>query len=110
MPVDKNRRRHRRIPCLNPIRVSWEEHGQPRYAIAKCIDISETGLRIESPYPVPAGTSILLASERIDLRSSAKVRNLVRNGSKFLLGIQLNHAVLGKTLAALEGRPEAPSL
>ena len=105
MPVEKNRRRHRRIPCLNPIRLSWEEQGQPRYAIAKCINVSESGLRIESPYPVPAGTSILLASERINLRGSAKVRSLVRNGSKFLLGIQLGQAIRGDIIAGLEQQP-----
>lgn len=105
MPVDKNRRRHRRIPCINPVRISWEEQGQPRFAITKCIDISQNGLRMESPYPVRPGTALLLAAERIKLRGSATVKNVVRNGSKYLLGLELTQAILNETLAAIEGKP-----
>lgn len=104
MSADKNMRRHRRIPCINPIRISWEEQGEPRFAVSKCIDISETGLRIESPYPVRTGTLILLKSERIKLSGSAKVKHSVRHGSKYLLGLQLTQAILGDTIADLEGR------
>jgi len=105
MSVDKNVRRHRRIPFLGPIKVSWEEHGQVRFALTKCIDISDQGLRIESPQPVRPGTLIMLESERIKLRGAATVRHSVRYGAKYLLGLQITEAVLGDTIAKLEGRP-----
>jgi hypothetical protein len=104
MSTGKNRRRHRRVPCINPIRISWEEQSQDRFALCKCIDISETGLRIESPYPVQARTVIILRSERIELHGSGVVRHVVRHGSKYLLGVQLNQAILGGVIAELEGR------
>lgn len=105
MSVVKNARRHRRIPFFGPIKVSWEEHGQVRFAITKCIDISDHGLRIESPHPVRPGTLIMLQSERIKLRGAGTVRHSVRHGAKFLLGLQLTEAILGDTIAHLEGRP-----
>jgi hypothetical protein len=105
MSVSKNQRRHRRIPWINPIRISWEEKGEQRYSFAKCIDLSETGLRIEVPQPVPRGTIILLQSERIKLSGAATVRHIVRHGSKYLLGLELTQAILGDTIAKLEGRP-----
>jgi hypothetical protein len=105
MPADKNLRRHRRVPYLGPIKLSWEEQGQQRFAIAKCIDVSESGLRIESPQPVPPGTNIQFGAERIKLAGAASVKHVVRSGSKYLLGVQLTQLILDKTIAELEGRP-----
>jgi hypothetical protein len=105
MSLGHNLRRHRRIPYLGPIRISWEEHGQPRFTLAKCVDISETGLRIESPHPVRAGTTIQLAAERIQLSGAATVKHTIRIGSKYLLGIQLTRAMIGDKITQLEGRP-----
>jgi hypothetical protein len=104
MSADKNLRRHRRIPYVGPIRISWEEYGQPRFAMAKCVDISDSGLRIESPVPVHSGASIQLGAERIKLAGAATVKHMVRNGSKYLLGVQLTQLMLNKTIAELEGR------
>ena len=105
-PAEKNRRRHRRIPYLNPVRISWEDQGQPHFAATRCIDISDAGLRVESPYPVQPGTVIMLNSERIKLTGAATVKHLVRHGSKFLLGCQLTQASLSDAIARLERRPD----
>jgi hypothetical protein len=103
-------RRHHRISYAGPIRVSWEERGEPRFAMAKCIDISADGLRIEVPQAiVPAGASIQLAAERIKLAGAATVKHSIRRGARCTLGIQLAHAMLGSTIAALQGLPEAMS-
>ncbi len=72
--------------------------------MAKCIDISESGLRIESPQPVRIGAIIQMGAERIKLAGAATVKNVVRHGSKFLLGVQLTQLVLNKTIAEIEGR------
>jgi hypothetical protein len=105
MAVNKNRRRHRRVLWMNPVRISWEALGQQHFAITKCIDISESGLSVESPYPVRAGTTVLLASERIKLTGAATVRHMVRHGGKYLLGLKVTRAILDQTIAQLEGRP-----
>jgi hypothetical protein len=110
MSPGKDIRRHRRIPYLGPIRISWEEQGQPRFAMARCIDISEAGLRIESPAPIRAGASIQLGAERIKLTGSATVKNVVRNGSKYLVGLQLTRAMLGSTIEELDGGPMVTAL
>ena len=78
--------------------------------MCKCLDISETGLRIESPYPVKDRAVIILRSERIELHGSGVVRHVVRHGSKYLLGVQLNQAILGGVIAELEGHDVAAVL
>ncbi len=105
MSAVKNIRRHRRIPYINTVRISWEEHGQPRFATGKCTDISEAGMRLESPQPIRPGTTIHLSAERIKFSGAATVKHMVRNGSKYLLGVELTQFMLGDTLAELEGRP-----
>jgi hypothetical protein len=102
MPTAKNIRRHRRIPYSGPVRISWEEHGQARFATGKCLDISEDGMRIESPLAIPRGTSIHLAADRIKLAGAAIVKHTDRRGSKHLLGLELSSAVLTKTIVELE--------
>jgi hypothetical protein len=97
--ADKDARRHRRFPHASPVRISWEEQGQPRYAVTKCINVSEKGLRIESSHPVKIGTLVILQSERIKLRCTATVKQSVRLGSKYMLGLQLTDAVGSDTIA-----------
>jgi hypothetical protein len=101
----KSLRRHRRIPYLGPIRISWEENGQVRFAMTKCLDISESGLRIECPQPVRPGTRIQVGADRIQMAGSASVRHMVRNGSKYLLGVELSQVILQDAIKQLEGRP-----
>ena len=104
MSTVKNVRRHRRIPYQGPIRISWEEQGQACFAIAKGLDISEDGLRIESPRTVPRGASIQLAAEDIKLAGAATVKYSVRRGSKYFIGLQLSQTLLDKTLVTLQSR------
>lgn len=105
MSAGKNIRRHQRISYINPVRISWEEHGQSHFAMAKCIDISEAGLRIESPYPIRPGTTIQLGAERLRLAGAAAVKHTVRFGGKYLLGVELSQSILREKIAGLEGRP-----
>lgn len=99
--ANTNIRRHGRIPYTGPVRVSWQDSdGQSRYMMAKCIDVSEGGLRIESSEPIPARAVILLNAERLKVSGSATVKHVVRRGSKYLLGVELNAALLEKALTA----------
>lgn len=68
---------------------------------AKCIDVSESGMRIESPVPIPAGTRIQLNAERISLSGAAIIRHATRYGAKYMLGVELAQIAGGKTAAAL---------
>jgi hypothetical protein len=90
------------------MRISWEEQGQPCFAQARCIDISEDGMRIEVARPVRPGTRILLSAERLKLSGAASVKHMDRSGGKYLLGVQLTQAMTSSKLADLEGRPVVP--
>jgi hypothetical protein len=103
----KNHRRKRRIPYLGPVRISWEDRGQARFAAGRCIDISEEGMRIEVSQPVQAGSMVQICADRIRVSGAATVKRMERCGSKYLLGLQLTQAALRKAVAELEGTPLA---
>ena len=98
----KDGRRHHRMPYTGPIRLSWTDaSGNPAFATAKCIEISESGMRVEVPVNVPARTILQLNADRIKLAGSSTVRHSVRQGAKYLLGLELSQAMTDKAMAAL---------
>ncbi len=100
--MSKDVRRHRRIPYVGVVRLTWEDaQGQPRYTQAQCIDVSESGLRVQVNMPVAARTRLMLNAERIKLSGSASVKHVERYGSKYILGLELSEVLREKTLAAI---------
>jgi hypothetical protein len=100
--MSRDVRRHRRIPYVGVVRLTWEDaQGQPRYAQGQCIDVSEGGLRIEVRTPVVAHTHLMLNAEKIKLSGSAKVKHVERYGSSYILGLELSESLREKTLAAI---------
>jgi hypothetical protein len=95
-----NIRRHRRIPYTGPVRISWQTtDGLARYIQGNCLDVSEGGLRVQASQPIPARTLVQINADRLKLSGSATVRHVERRDSKYILGLELNAAVLQRTLA-----------
>jgi len=103
MQTIKNQRRHRRIPYIGPVRISWEDQGNPCFAAGHCIDMSDEGLRIELVQRLRPGAMVQVAAERLRLTGTAHVKHIERSGGKFLLGLNLTEALLSRTIADLEG-------
>jgi hypothetical protein len=98
----KDTRRHTRIPFLGAVRISWEDaHGLRKYAQGRCLDVSEDGLRIDAPEPIPLHSTVSLRAEAIDLAGSATVKHVARRGTKIVLGLELSHALRDRALALI---------
>ena len=106
----KESRRHSRIPYAGPIRLAWDDRGQPQYCLTKCIDISAAGLRVESPVSVPLRTRVLLNADAIHVSGAACLKNVERRGSKYVLGLELNDKLRDQALAAIGSAAAALSL
>ncbi len=105
----KDTRRHRRGLYAGPIRVSWEESsGLIKYTEAKCLDVSEGGLRVEARAPIPLRTYVSLRAEKIDLAGTASVKHVARRGAKYILGLQLSHELRASVLNSLPPSATAP--
>jgi hypothetical protein len=94
------------MPYIGPVQISWSVSGETRYANCKCMDVSERGLRLEVPVPVPATTEIYLNAQRIKISGVARVRHVARYGAKYLIGVELSQTLQEKVVAAL-GDPVA---
>lgn len=93
----RENRRHERVVFGGWVRISWEdERGLAKYANAKCLDVSEEGLRIEMTERIPVLSRLLFRADQINLGGSASVRHVASRGCKYVLGLNLSQAL--KTL------------
>jgi hypothetical protein len=98
----KDIRRHHRIPYAGRVRISWEgPQGLTRFALGKCFDISEEGMRIEAPEPVPLYSNVSLQADQLNLTGSATVKYSTRVGAKFILGLEMTQALRERTLSVI---------
>jgi hypothetical protein len=89
----RDQRQHERLTYRGPVRISWEDdQGLIRYAQAKCLDVSEDGLRIEVAEHIPVRSRLLLHVSCINLSGSATVRSVAWRGCKYILGLNLSQA------------------
>jgi hypothetical protein len=99
----KEYRRGNRVPCAGPVRVTWDDdRGQTHYALGKCLDISENGLRVELQESIPVRTRVAFRIERIDESGSGSVRHATRRNMKVVLGISLSHPLTKQILESLK--------
>ena len=103
----KNARRHGRVPFVASVEIAWEDSsGRPKFARAKCMDISESGLRVDAPEPIPAGTSAMLRASQIELAGPVRVKHVTRAGSRFLLGLELSEQLRNRARERFRDRPQ----
>jgi len=90
----RENRRHPRVSYAGAVRISWQdERGLSRFAKAKCLDLSQEGLRIEMTQPIPVLSTLLLRAEQINLGGSASVKHIASRGCKYILGLNFSHAL-----------------
>ena|ERR1700685_657456 len=81
-------RRQDRQPCEHKITVTWRDAtGENKFAIARAIDISESGIKLQMPEAPPLHTYVTLRATKLGLLGNASVRHCVRTAaSKYAVG------------------------
>lgn len=104
--MSRDLRRSGRISHSLAVRLSWQDaRGDFKFGEGRCIEISRTGIRIETPEGLSPRSYVLLKSDRADLACSASVRHCVRKGGKFIVGLEFStplprtHPALGDGMA-----------
>jgi PilZ domain-containing protein len=99
---NKELRRYQRIPFAGLLRICSEDaHGNAVYGRAKCIDLSQGGVRIEALTPISVGTFLSLRSDTLNLGGQARVKQIAQKGAKYFLGLELSQPLSSQTLAAV---------
>lgn len=87
-------RRHARQPFESQVQVSWKDsRGQVKSLLAKCLDLSAEGARLETNVPIPPRTAITLHSARYGGLGAASVRHCARQALKYLIGVEFTSAL-----------------
>ncbi|MGD0362037.1 MAG: DnaJ domain-containing protein [Bryobacteraceae bacterium] len=71
--------------------VSWEDaRGQSRSLRVRGLNVSKSGMRIESSEEMHTGVPVSLQAERHELAGRATVRNCTRRGTGYLVGLEFS--------------------
>jgi hypothetical protein len=83
-------RRQDRQPCEHKITVTWRDAGgENKFAIARAIDISESGIRLQMPEAPPLHTYVMIRATKLGLLGNASIRYCVRTAaSKYAVGAE----------------------
>lgn len=93
----KNRRRHDRHPLTGPVDVSWtpaDGGAGPVFLRGKMCDLSDSGIRIDLPQPLPPRTVFQFRLARIALNGSGVVRHCSPKGLRYVVGAEFTAGIL----------------
>lgn len=86
---DKRRKQRQLFDCV--LEISWKDgQGISRTITVHAIDLSNTGVRVESTEPIEPRTDVYVRAERYGLTGTTAVRHCSRRGPKFILGLEFN--------------------
>lgn len=82
-------RRHVRVPLESLVQLSWpDEGGVVNSVTAKCLDISNSGMRVEIKVPIQNRSYVSFRLKGIDFDGTATVRSCVRKNLRYELGLE----------------------
>jgi len=71
--------------------VFWQDaRGQTRSARTRGLNVSRTGMRVESAEELTPGTPVRVQAERHELSGRATVRNCAQRGAAFVIGLEFS--------------------
>jgi len=84
-------RRDARISADALVELTWKDRmGQEKFAKARSLDVSETGMRIEVPEALDKQAYVTIRSSALSLHGTASVRSCTRKGTKYLVGLEFS--------------------
>jgi hypothetical protein len=102
-------RRQQRNEESAVVQVMWTDRlGNEKFANARTVDISESGMRIEVPEQIPERSYVVLRSEKLGVNGTASVRSCMRKQAKFLIGLEFSGGLKWKPQPA-KAKPKAAS-
>ena len=86
-----DKRRKQRQLFDSALEVSWKDgQGASRIVTVRAIDLSNSGIRVESSEAIDLHTDVYVRAERYGLTGATSVRHCSRRGSKYILGLEFN--------------------
>jgi hypothetical protein len=88
-----NIRGSERRPFQGAVQVTWQVRtGEVKMVRAKCVDLSDLGVRIECDQPIEVRTNVYVQAPAFGLMGNASVRYCRRSGIKHIVGLMFSSA------------------
>jgi len=86
---DKRRKQRQLFECA--LEITWKDsHAVSRTIAVQAIDLSDSGIRVESSERIDLHTEVFVRAERYGLTGTTAVRHCGRRGSKYVLGLEFH--------------------
>jgi len=86
----KSRRRDQRIPRDSQIVLCYvDRQGRQQRSRARAVDVSKTGILVQTEEPVPQGSIVFLQTANFTALGKASVRHCTQKGMKYRIGLYL---------------------
>src|SRR5579863_8552433 len=86
---DKRRKQRQLFDCA--LEISWHDaQATSRTLAVHAIDLSNSGIRVESSEAIELHTEVYVRAERYGLTGSTSVRHCGRRGTKYVLGLEFS--------------------
>ena len=90
--MDKRKKPRRAINF--PVEISWcDGRGHTHTGTARALDLSDTGIRIESSVRIERWTHVHVRAAQCGLKTNAIVRHSIRQETTYLLGLEFEAAI-----------------
>ena len=92
--LTQNLRKQLRCGVNEAVRISWQDPMRGLvYLRGRCVDASQNGMRIKLHMAIPKQSLIAILADGMGFAGNASVRHVVRNGTNYVLGLELSHAI-----------------
>ena len=109
MGVRQEIRRHPRNAAGGKVRIAYgSETGSDNFMFCRLLDISECGMRIDSPVPLEVRSYINFCFSEPRFEGSASVRSCVRTKLRYAIGLEFSGQLKWKTQAGAMPTPASP--
>lgn len=75
-----------------PVFLSWEAGNTIHRVMARCVDLSAVGAKLETRDRLDVRASILVHSEKFGRMGTASIRHCARKGMKYEIGLEFSFA------------------
>ena len=87
--MKKELRKEPRRPVTGDVGIAWQDSsGRRQFCNVRGVDLSESGVRVESPVPLEVGSYVQVHAEEFGFNWPARVRHCERRGSRHIIGLE----------------------
>jgi hypothetical protein len=84
-------RRDERLSISGSVRLVWQDgNGLEKFVRGRCLDVSQSGLRMELPEPIPVRTYVTVKADQVGLAAFAAVRHCAPSRGKHIVGLEFS--------------------